>query len=56
MRGNALLPRGSENVIPKWRTDAVARLIILIVVAQVILFQPRSDTSLHGKVMRSVMD
>ena len=56
MPGDALLSSGPEDVIPEGRTDPVAGLIILIVMAQVILFQPRADTSLHGKVMCSVMD
>jgi hypothetical protein len=56
MPGDALLSSGSEDVIPKRRADAIGRLIILIVVAQLILFEPRSDTPLHGKVMGSVMN
>jgi len=51
-----LLPRRAENVIPKRRADAVSNLIILEIMAEMILLQPKPDAAFHGEMVRRVME
>src|SRR5260370_5791729 len=49
------LSRRAENVIPKRRADAVSGVIILVMMAKVILLQPKPGAPLHGKMIRRVI-
>jgi len=51
-----LLPRRAENVIPKRRADAVSDLIVLEMMAEMILLQPKPDAAFHGEMVRRVME
>jgi hypothetical protein len=51
-----LLSRGSKDVIPKRRADAVSDVIVLEMMAKVILLQPKQDTAFHGEMVRRVME
>src|SRR5207237_5354290 len=51
-----LLSRGPKDVVPKRRADAVSGVIILVMMAKVILLQPKPGAALHGEMMRRVME
>jgi hypothetical protein len=51
-----LLSRRPKNEIPQWRADAVSDVIVLEVVAEMILLQPKPDAAFHGEMMRRVME
>ena len=53
--GRRLLPRRAKNVIPKRRTDAVSDVIVLEMMAEMILLQPKPDAAFHGEMVRRVM-
>ena len=45
-----------ENVIPKGRTHPVPSMIVLIMVPQVVLFQPPPDAAFHGEMVSRVVN
>src|SRR4030095_8839395 len=55
-RRDAALSRRAENVIPKRRTDAVSNVIVLEVMAEMILLQPKPCAAFHGAMVRRVME
>src|SRR4029077_11453573 len=46
----------TKNVIPQWGAHAVADMIVVVVMTQMVLLQPKPNPPLHGKVMDRVMD
>ncbi len=54
--GCPLLSRRPKNVVPEWRADAISDVIIFVMVAEMVLLQPEPDASLHGKMVRRVME
>ena len=52
----ALLPRRPEYVIPKRRADAITNVIIVVMVPKMVLLQPKPNSTLHRKMVNSVMD
>ena len=51
-----LLTSRAENVIPKRRADAVSNVIVLEMMAEVILLQPKPDAAFHGKMVCRIME
>ena len=51
-----LLSRRPKNVVPKRRADAVSDVIVLVMMAEMILLQPEAQTSLHGEMVRCIME
>jgi phosphatidylglycerophosphate synthase len=43
-------------MIPKRRSHSVADVIVLVVMTHVIFLQPKPDASLHGKMVRRIME
>ena len=56
MQMHRLLSRGAENVIPKRRADAISDMIILKVMAEMILLQPKPGAAFHSEMVRCVME
>jgi hypothetical protein len=51
-----LLSRCPKNVIPKRGADAISDVIIFVMVAEMILLQPKQHTPFHLEVMDRVVD
>jgi hypothetical protein len=51
-----LLPRRAKNVIPKRRANAVPDMIVLKMMAEVILLQPKPHAAFHGEMVRRIME
>ena len=51
-----LFPRCPKNVIPKRGADAISNVIIFVMMAEMILFQPKPHPPFHLEVMDRVMD
>ena len=51
-----LLSRGAKDIVPKRRADAVSGVIILVMMAKMILLQPKPRAALHGEMMRRVVE
>src|SRR5204862_8147713 len=45
-----------EDVVPKGRADAVTGFVVLIMMAEVVLFQPEAHPISHGEMMRGIVD
>src|SRR6266404_33141 len=46
----------AKNVIPERRAHAVTSMIVIIMMTQMVLLEPKPHPSLHGEVMDRVMD
>src|SRR2546421_7297218 len=51
-----LISLAPENIVPQRRAYPVAGMIILVMVLEMILFQPPPHALLHRKVVRRIMD
>src|SRR5437867_10865276 len=51
-----LFPRCPKNVIPKRGADAISNVIIFVMMAEMILFQPKPHPPFHPEVMDRVID
>src|SRR5256885_10417949 len=54
IRMRRLPARRPEDVVPQWRADAVTRVIIVVVMAKMILFQPEQYAAFHRKMVRRI--
>ena len=51
-----LLSRRPKDVVPKRRADAVSGVVISVMMAKMILLQPKPHPAFHGEMMRRVME
>ena len=51
-----LLSRGPKDIVPERRADAVSDVIVLEMMAEMILLQPKPDAAFHGEMVRCVME
>ena len=51
-----LLSRGPKDIVPERRADAVSHVIILEMMAEMILLEPKQHASRHDKMVRRVME
>src|SRR6516165_822827 len=55
LRGRVLPAVSAKNVVPQWRAHAITGMIVLKMVPQVVLLQPRPDAFSHGEMMGRVV-
>ena len=51
-----LFSGGPKDMVPKRRADAIASIVVFVVMTEMVLLQPTPHPILHGEMMRGVVD